>query len=139
MKHLLLIGSFLTCVKCTICDVARYVTFGICGKISEETIPALVQGQGHHQEKKKENDHVTTRKAENAVGPSLPVLAPVPGHTPSQGHVVGKDEDVLVLARPVVCLRTTEVGGRRSDVAGRRLQEGGRLLDEGHRPAEGSS
>lgn len=133
------IGSFATCVKCTICDVARCVTFGIFCKISEEIIPALVRGQGHPQVKKNENDHVTTRKAENAVGPSLPVLARVPGHTPSQGHAVGKDEDVLVLARPVAFLRTTAVGGRRTDVAGRNLQEGGRLLDEGHRLAEGTS
>ena len=105
-------------------------------KISDESIPALVHGQGHALGK--ENDHVT-RKGADAVGPRPLLPAPVPGHIPSHGRAVGKDGDGLVLARPVVSLRTTEVGGRRTDVAERRLQEGGHLLDGGHRLAEGKS
>ena len=104
--------------------------------ISEKIIPALAQG--HAQQEKKENDHVT-RKDASAVGPSPPLLAPVPGHIPSRGRAVGKDEDDPVLARPVVLLRTTEVGGRLTDAAGRRLQEDGRLQGEGHRLAEGTA
>lgn len=103
-------------------------------KMQKEIIP--VHAQGHAQQKKKENYHVT-RKDVSAVGPSPPLLAPVPAHIPSHGRVVGKDEDDPALAHLVVLLRTTEVGGRRTDAAGRRLQEGGRLLGEGHRLAEG--
>ena len=107
--------------------------------ISEEIIPVHVHAQGHTQQEKKENDHVT-RKDVNAVGLSPRLLAPVPGHIPSHGRAVGKDEDDPVLARPVVLLLTTEVDGRRTDAGGRRrLQEGGRLLGEGHRLAEGTA
>lgn len=106
--------------------------------ISEEIIPVHVHAQGHAQQEKKKNDHVT-RKDVSAVGPSPRLLAPVPGHIPSHGRVVGKDEDDPVLARPVVLLRSTEVDGRRTDAAERRLQEGGRLLGEGHRLAEGTA
>lgn len=102
--------------------------------ISEKIVPAHVQD--HAQQERRENDHVT-RKVANVVGPSPPLLAPVPGHIPSHGRAVGKDEDDPALARPVVLVRTTEVGGRLTDAAGRRLQEGGRLLGEGHRLAEG--
>ena len=117
-------------------DMAGYSTFGVFCDISEEIIQAHVLAQGHAQQEKKENDHVT-RKDAGAVGPSPPLLAPVPGHIPSHGRAVEKDGDDPVLARPVVFLRTTEVAGRRTDVAGRRLQEGGHLLGEGHRLAEG--
>ena len=120
--------------KC--CITRIYSTSGVLCDISEEIIPAHVHAQGHAQQKKKENYHVT-RKDVSAVGPSPPLLAPVPAHIPSHGRVVGKDEDDPALAHLVVLLRTTEVGGRRTDAAGRRLQEGGRLLGEGHRLAEG--
>ena len=106
--------------------------------ISEKIIPAHVHAQGHARQKKKENDHGTKKDA-SAVGPSPPLLAPVPGHIPSRGRAVGKDEDDPVLAHPVVLLRSTEVGGRHTDAAGRRLREGGHLLGEGRRLAEGTA
>jgi len=106
-------------------------------KKQKEIIPAHVHAQGHAQQGRKANDHVTRTKDASAVGPSPPLLAPVPGHIPSHGRVVRKDEDDPVLAHLVVLLRTTEVGGRLTDAAGRRLQEGGPLLGEGHRLAEG--
>lgn len=130
-------GIVNTTPKC--CITAIYLTSGVLCDILEEIIPAHVHAQGHAQQGRKANDPVTRTKDASAVGPSPPLLAPVPGHIPSHGRVVRKDEDDPVLAHLVVLLRTTEVGGRLTDAAGRRLQEGGLLLGEGHRLAEGTT
>ena len=82
----------------------------------------------------KENGHVT-RKGASAVSP-IP-LRHAHDPSPSQGHAVGKDEDVLGRARPVGFRRTTELGGHPSDVVGRHLQDDGHRQDADHHHVEG--
>ena len=91
------------------------------------------------QETEETKHGLETRKDVSVVGPGPQLLGHVPGHTQDPDHAVGKGGEGLVLARPVVFLRTTEVDGRHADAVEHLLQGGGRHPDgEDHRLAEGT-
>ena len=118
-------------------------------KFSEEE--TLVRVRGHVQDHALDHVHVLaqeteetehgqeTRKDVSVVGPGPQLLGHVPGRTQDHDHAVGKGGEGLVLARPVVFLRTTEVDGHLADAVERLPQGGGRHLEgEDHHHVEGT-